>query len=220
LISRLEVFNNIILHNLTDNPNLIYGMLRAHKLFEELGTFTLARGLREVRRVQLAREEHAQKGDAKGKSRAVSDVIGEEEEPQDEKARLLESEADSRRDSADVPVAAESRQQSLDEENSVSASPLMPPPISGDVNPASDLSEKARGKMRARGSLSNDMTRSLEQIAATGVGRNGFVPTQEWVSLSCIDLDDDSRKNSPHIAHPYRSLLGNKGMWYAQAREF
>lgn len=43
-------------------------------------------------------------------------------------------------------------------------------------------SEKARGKMRAGRSMSDDMTGSLERLAASGVGRNGFVPTQEWVS--------------------------------------
>jgi len=152
-----------------------------------LGTFTLVRGLREIRRVQLAREELARSGDAKGKSRA-SDLTGEEEEPQDEKARLLESEASSRRESADNPVVAtplefpDRHPQGLDEEISVSVSPLVSPQPSEDVNAAGSLSEKARGKMKARGSLSTDMTTSLERMAAAGIGRNGFVPTQEWVT--------------------------------------
>jgi hypothetical protein len=52
---------------------------------------------------------------------------------------------------------------------------------------ASAISEKARGKMKERRSLSLDTTSSLDRIAAAGVGRNGFVPTQEWVcSLSIL----------------------------------
>lgn len=43
------------------------------------------------------------------------------------------------------------------------------------------VSEKVRGKMKARRSMSVETTGSLERIAATGVGKNGFVPTQEWV---------------------------------------
>jgi hypothetical protein len=172
----------VVLHNLNDNPNLIYGLLRAHKTFEDLGTFTLARGLREIRRVQLAKEEQTGKGDAKGKSRAQD----EEEEPQDEKARLLEREADSRRRSVEGVEMVDSPQRrphSLDDENTVSTSPLMSPGASEELLTSGELSEKARGKRKARRSMSRDMTRSLERIAAAGVGRNGFVPTQEWVSV-------------------------------------
>lgn len=161
-------------------------MLRAHKTFEDLGTFTLARGLREIKRVQLAKEERARQGDPKGKARAL-DGPREEAEPQDEKARLLESEADSRRESADNSDAARSlesplpRLQSLDEEHIISASPLASITTLDEPHGAGGVSEKARGKMKARRSVSTDMTRSLERIAAAGVGRNGFVPTQEWV---------------------------------------
>ena len=65
----------------------------------------------------------------------------------------------------------------------------MSPSVSTDAslpegqNATSAPSEKARGKMRAGRSMSDDMTGSLERLAASGVGRNGFVPTQEWVSI-------------------------------------
>jgi len=56
---------------------------------------------------------------------------------------------------------------------------LMSPSESAlDARPAS---ETAKGKMKQR-SISLDRTNSLERIAAAGVGRNGFVPTQEWVT--------------------------------------
>ncbi|TFK90942.1 hypothetical protein K466DRAFT_542519, partial [Polyporus arcularius HHB13444] len=189
LFFMLEAFNGVLLHNLSENPNLVYGIIRAHKQFEDLGTFTLARGLREIRRVQQAKEERAKQGKGsidKGKSRAPD---GEEGDPASEKARLL------RNESLDLPRSAASTDtlpegahvRPVDEESPTR--PLMSPTAADSPGfpavPAgsSAPSEKARGKMRAAGrSLSGDMTGSLELLAAAGVGRNGFVPTQEWVS--------------------------------------
>ena len=160
-------------------------MLRAHKTFEDLGTFTLARGLREIRRVQLAKEEQAKKGDTKGKGRALGDLESGEE-PSAEKARLLESEASSRRESSelnpDPPLPSRDSPQrglSLDDE----APRMLVSPTTGTIPvPEDALSEKVRGKMKERASMSVDMTRSLERIALAGIGRNRFVPTQEWVT--------------------------------------
>ncbi len=189
LFFMLEAFNGVLLHNLSENPNLVYGIIRAHKQFEDLGTFTLARGLREIRRVQQAKEERAKQGKGsidKGKSRAPDE---EEGDPASEKARLL------RNESLDLPRSAASTDtlpegahvRPVDEESPTR--PLMSPTAADSPGfpavPAgsSAPSEKARGKMRAAGrSLSGDMTGSLELLAAAGVGRNGFVPTQEWVS--------------------------------------
>ncbi|KAF9792467.1 high-temperature-induced dauer-formation protein-domain-containing protein [Thelephora terrestris] len=183
LFFMLEVFNSVILHNLADNPNLVYGVLRARKTFEDLGTFTLARGLREIRRVQLAKEEQARKGGTKGKDRALDDLESGEE-PSTEKARLLESEASSRRESAetslDPPLPSRDSPQrgpSTDDEAPI---PLVSPTAGS--TPESALSEKARGKLRERSSMSIEMTRSLERVALAGIGRNRFVPTQEWVT--------------------------------------
>ena len=79
---RLEVFNGILLRNLSDNPNVVYNIVRHHKTFEDLGTFTLARGLREIRRVQLAKDKREQGGgDAKAKT--STDILPESEEPRD-----------------------------------------------------------------------------------------------------------------------------------------
>jgi len=156
-------------------------VLRAHKAFEDLGTFTLARGLREIRRVQSAKEEQARKGDPKGKGRALED-LDSGEEPATEKARLLEREASSRWESSEhapdpVLPSGDQRGTSLDDEAPI---PLVSPTM-GSV-PEDMLSEKARGKLKERSSMSLEMTRSLERIALAGVGRNRFVPTQEWVT--------------------------------------
>lgn len=44
-----------------------------------------------------------------------------------------------------------------------------------------ELSEKARGKMRQRRESLDDSL-SIGRAAAVAVGRNGFIPTQEWVT--------------------------------------
>src|SRR5687768_9931705 len=40
-----------------DNSNLVYAIVRNPKKFEELSQFTLARGLTEIKKVQLAKEQ-------------------------------------------------------------------------------------------------------------------------------------------------------------------
>lgn len=197
IVSRLEVFNGVILNHLDENPNLIYAILRSHKSFEDIGTFTLARGLRELRRVQQAKEEQArrQAGNDKGKNNQQEEASA----PEHEKARLLSSES---RDALglqmepdlearlprDIPrpplPRTESAQNQLGtSEETAIAQPLMSPTITETPTGAPSRSEKARGKMPDRSrSESIDMSDSLERIAAAGVGRNGFVPTQDWVT--------------------------------------
>ncbi|GJE86851.1 high-temperature-induced dauer-formation protein-domain-containing protein [Phanerochaete sordida] len=174
LFFMLEVFNAVLLRNLADNPNLVYNIVRANKTFEDLGTFTLARGLREIRRKQLAKDERGRDSSDKQKGRASQ---SDAEAPGDEKARLLRSES---RD--DVPDDIEAQRRSASEDRT--GRPLMSPTLpsaSASGEPLMGPSEKVRGKMRARAE-SEDLTGSLERLAASGVGRNGFVPTQEWVT--------------------------------------
>lgn len=179
---RLEVFNGIIQNRLNDNPNVIYAVIRSHKAFEDLGTFTLASGLREVKRIQLTREEQARLDSKKGR---IVDL---------EKGRTTSNEYS---ETSATPEARHSGEGSLrgsDSEIIASTQPLMSP--SGEDFPAissiseenaSQPSEKARGKMPARtSSLSEDMMNELERLASSGVGRKGFVPTQEWVRAACV----------------------------------
>ncbi|KAJ7098145.1 high-temperature-induced dauer-formation protein-domain-containing protein [Mycena belliarum] len=176
LFFTLEIFNAVILHKLSANPNLIYGILSAHKTFEDLGTFTLSRGLREIRRVQLAKEEQARKVDLKGKGPRETD---DDSQPHEEKAKLLRDESGtalSRNEPAEVQETSPRQSHGQDPEISM----VLP------TSPTSEMSilasEKARGKMRARRSQSLDTNGGLDRVAAAGVGRNGFVPTQEWVT--------------------------------------
>lgn len=176
---------------MAENPNLVYGIIRAHKNFEDLGTFTLARGLRDIKRLQAAKEERARAKDGvdKGKQRADPD---EGEEAHEEKARLLRNE----NSSVEALRRAESGELHSQSETSSVASPPMSPTARSvhlQEGQSSPLSEKARGKMRAVRSLSIDVGAALEPLIVTGVGRNGFIPTQEWVRS--------------HLSHAFCSLI-------------
>jgi hypothetical protein len=178
--SRLEIFNSVIAYHPSDNPNLIYALLRAHRTFEDLGTFTLASGLRDVRRMQLAAEEQSHAQGTKGKSRAVEEY----DQPHQEKQRLLERENAQSADSlTEVRVVPRDQEPAEHVEETPSSQPLMSPTIDQATfsGPLTGVSEKARGKMPERQSTSLDADNSVDRAAATAVGWNGFIPTQEWV---------------------------------------
>lgn len=190
---RLEIFNSVIAHHPSENPNLIYALLRAHRTFEDLGTFTLAGGLRDVRRIQRAKEEQPHAIDTKGKSRAAEE---EYDQPHQEKQRMLEREnalgISSREQSVDslteirvVPRDPSQQEAAGDVEETPSSQPLMSPTIDQATFSGfpTAVSEKARGKMPERRSMSFDTDNSVDRATATAVGRNGFVPTQEWVRI-------------------------------------
>ncbi|CAG8686352.1 13786_t:CDS:2, partial [Acaulospora colombiana] len=181
---RLDAFNSIILRHPSQNPHLLYAMLRSHVLFEDLGTFNLARGLRDIKRRE---EEERNKSltsptHAKGKSPTRGeDTTGQQ--AHEEKARLLAAEG----------IEPHSMGGDIDR-NGIDASLgsmriSSPPPTSssswegegaaGTSDDVSHISEKARGKMRQRNE-SLDVTAEL--AAAAQIGRNGFIPTQEWVT--------------------------------------
>lgn len=176
---RLEIFNSILHYNLGENANITYGILQSRKAFEDLGTFTLARGLRDVKRAQLEKEERAKKAanaqsHDKGKARVHDIEMGD---PGAEKARLLESEGanDLERDTVTTP-----RESQGDEARPGLTSAASD--ISTHSSQQSPLSEKARGKMRERHSASIESAAALAlDPASLNIGRNGFVPTQEWV---------------------------------------
>ena len=173
------MFNAIIIHHLSDNPNVVYNIIRQHKTFEDLGTFTLARGLREIRRVQLAEEGRSRGSTGEPKNKPID---AHAERSRDEKINLIRKESQHSLDS-DRPDDIEAQRQTATDDESRVGRPLNSPsaPHASVSGQQDGPSEKVRGKMRAGRSMSDDMTGSLERLAASGVGRNGFVPTEEWV---------------------------------------
>jgi len=176
---RLEVFSSVIYHHIGENPNIAYGILQSRKTFEDLGTFTLARGLREVKRVQLAKEEKAKKlSNPKGKAPVVGEV--EMVDAGAEKARLLENEGAGNRNSQERDQDSGDSPRDSQADETVTRSFMSPTSEILYASPDSPISEKARGKMRERRSLSVETLSSLDRVPLN-IGRNGFVPTQEWV---------------------------------------
>jgi hypothetical protein len=129
-----------------------------------------------------------------------------------EKLRLLKNESDPAftiaLDIESTSFSGEDLEAGLGGHEQTETRPLTSPP--SEISPTTSsstttpASEKARGKMKARRSLSSDTIG--DRMAAAGVGRNGFLPTQEWVSVS-------SHYRTLPVAHLHESRLrlGNKG---------
>lgn len=184
----------------------MYALLRSHRLFETLGTFTLSRGLREIKsREEEANERQERRMSVAAPARGKQPAREDEGQPHEEKARLLAAETR-------ASLSAEGLALELDRtgpltntllENSMDSMRITSPPSTGTSTSTSrtqmqtppvggleltgvdgqgqTLSEKARGKLRER-NQSIEWTATEEQAAAKAVGRNGFIPTQEWVT--------------------------------------
>lgn len=112
-----------------------------------------------------------------------------------EKAALLgrteeDEEDDSRRTLTEEPISTIAPPILTDTSDPLGGSPTSDGPESPAVTPL-PMSEKARGKMRAQSVSSVTTTQIVEdgttdeeivKLAEGGVGPNGYVPTQEWVS--------------------------------------
>lgn len=170
MIDRLEVFNGVIAHHLAENPHLIYAILCAHQSFESLSTFTLSQGLRDIINARDPQEEP--KGDV-GLVEAVDSSIQKVKRSPPGSAvgsNLGLQPTHSPLEGAELTATGHQR-------------PILtqppPQPMSEYVGSA-DPSKKALGKMKARRSPSLDTM--LNDALSSLSGRNGFIPTQEWVS--------------------------------------
>lgn len=196
----LETFNAVLYHQLNENPNLVYAILRSHQDFQTLATFTLVGGLREIQRKKQQRaqalEAEKEKEEAKSGTLKRTDselamlaekaaLLGREIEEGDlgeSHERVHEVDATAGGDDEFTVVVPKSPKSSPGLAQSSNGSDGAPAPGSPG-RPA--MSEKARGKMRATESvtsLHDEEDEELLKLAAGGVGPNGYVPTQEWVS--------------------------------------
>jgi hypothetical protein len=203
----LETFNSVLYNQLNENPNLVYAILQSHQDFQKLATFTLLSGLREIQKkkaMRAAAEERAATAaiaPSKGLVRTNSELamLAEKEALL---GRHLDDDDDDDDDDNDGHASSVSpsaaRRSESDSTGSVHTAPTSSPvspsneaefqtPTTPDRPP---LSEKARGKMRAvqpsestvDGDDSGVTEDELMQVASAGVGPNGYVPSQEWVT--------------------------------------
>lgn len=202
--ARLETFNSILYHQLNDNPNLVYAILRSHQDFQTLATFTLVSGLRDIQRRKALRAAAAEAASKPAESPGLKRT-NSELDMLAEKAALLGREIDGEDTRPSTPgptqvIPALTLGEGDDplHPNSNVQVPLQSPPVTSTAEGMTGMSEKARGKMRATESttslpLNGDSPAAiageadvpdeeLMKVAAAGVGPNKYVPTQEWVS--------------------------------------
>lgn len=174
----LETFNSILYHQLNENPNLVYAILRSHADFQALATFTLLSGLRDIKQKKAMREKAAEERERatpppRGLVRTDSELA-----MLAEKATLLGREIGDEEDEEDTPPRTS--------KDGKAATDVPTTPTSPVAEGRPPMSEKARGKMRATESSTSlpveDDDEELMKVAQAGIGPNGYVPTQEWVS--------------------------------------
>ncbi|ODN80001.1 hypothetical protein L202_03866 [Cryptococcus amylolentus CBS 6039] len=210
----LETFNSVLYHKLTENPNLVYAILRSHQEFQTLATFTLMSGLRDIQRRKALRAAAAEKAAKKAPANttlfSADDVDAQN---QAEKSALLGDHGNGQElDEDDAQASLSALNRSLpgvdgdgqEAGGGAVSDPLQGPFVNNPPPPTSRaMSEKARGKMRATESTSSLTTingtaaagegnegervvdeadEELLKVALAGVGPNGYVPTQEWVT--------------------------------------
>ncbi|KIM23745.1 hypothetical protein M408DRAFT_249748 [Serendipita vermifera MAFF 305830] len=185
----LDAIVSILYRHPSENPNLLYSLLRTHVVFQDLGTLTLSQGLREIKRREEEEKETNSRVPGKRLSRDRDPLA---EQAHEEKARMLAAEGLSSPSAEGLaheaansgPLANTLLTSSVDSLTIVSPSTGTSSWAEHGATSSSSLaevSEKARGKMRQT-TESVDVTSSVERAAAVAVGRNGFVPTQEWVT--------------------------------------
>ena len=147
--------------------------------------------------MQLAREEQARRLDSH------DEASGDAPSASREKARLSEND-DVATPTREVGTPQSGAREDYEGVTPRSTTPSTPGATSQHSSEHS-LTEKARGKMKERRSSSLDMSPDLERLAAAGIGRNGFVPTQEWVS------NVEHLQTAHDMIYSTRSHPGNRG---------
>ncbi|KAF8587219.1 hypothetical protein K439DRAFT_1614510 [Ramaria rubella] len=180
----LEFFTHIIHHQFSDNPNLIYAILRTHERLQVLATFTLSSALAEIARAKAAKEEHLRRTGAvtPDQKRSQTPDQSASQSPEDEGNDL---------------TAREEKDRVRDREETLAATTVGPEqPVASQSPPPGALSEKARGKLRARSPSVGSLTSpGLVGNASSILGyesASGFVATEEWVQSWVQGLPLDS----------------------------
>ncbi|KAG9288895.1 hypothetical protein G9A89_019517 [Geosiphon pyriformis] len=190
----LEAFNNIVQYQFSDNPHVIYAIVRTHKKFEELAEFTLAKGLLEVKRIQAVKEEHRKHT----RNLSVLKVVETETKKPSADVTTLQPISDVNENTTfrrQNSHGQDEEQEELNEKIELMNTSLHSDSSHGNHSENGEieegpgyLSEKARGKLpegvtAADRRQSGDSTRSNNIILTPfAIGKSGFVPTEDWVS--------------------------------------
>ncbi|PYH80206.1 high-temperature-induced dauer-formation protein [Aspergillus uvarum CBS 121591] len=190
LASVLESINSILEHQFTNNPYLVYSILKNRRRFEAVREFTLESGQQEIER----QNERRKSG---GNEFAASPVLSPTEEdtqaPSSARAslgRIPEENSPFAIGGDDSDDEGEAQKSPAHDVSSVSSVPTSRrQSISSVVDESVPLqlrgmSEKARGKMPAGQptfSRQNSMTSQSSMSAAFLASSSGFTPTATWL---------------------------------------
>ncbi|GAA5901792.1 uncharacterized protein JCM6883_000399 [Sporobolomyces salmoneus] len=176
----LETFNNILYHNLSLNSRFVYALLQTHKRFELLSQFTLELGVSEARRLRAERRKKQLQQSSSNLESVKEGEVSTTTSP----SRI-----------STMPSASPR----LSVSSVTSGGPLSPARSRnssfGTLEEEVQVSEKAAGKRRERSLSSTLGTFNMSELSLNEsvmttttseegqfVGKNGFVPTESWVS--------------------------------------
>lgn len=192
LASLLDVVNAILEHNFTENPYLVYAVLKYKERFEAVRAFTLESGQQEIER----QKEKQKAGDTSGDIITSPTLSHSEEDlhaPSGARSPLTRIPEENSafaigEDDSDDEGGHEG--QNTPSQSSPSAQTSRRPSIAStadeSISQVRGMSEKARGKMPAgRPSFSrqNSMTSQTSMSALFTTSSTGFMPTVAWVSF-------------------------------------
>lgn len=187
LASLLDFINAIIEHNFTENPYLVYAVLKYRQRFEAVRAFTLESGQQEIER----QRERRKQGDAGDMVASPTLSHTEDDLPTPSGARSSLTRIPEENSAFAIgDDDSDDEGQNTPSQSSPSAQPSRRPSIAStadeSVSQSRGLSEKARGKMPAGQpsfSRQNSMTSLTSMSALFSTSSIGFTPTVAWVSL-------------------------------------
>ncbi|BGO98303.1 High-temperature-induced dauer-formation protein-domain containing protein [Rhodotorula toruloides] len=160
----LETFNNVVHFNLDSNPHVMYALTVTYQRFDLLANFTLAQGIAEARRLRAARRERQQRAASSGPTlRPINEGV-----------------AASARRSEDSPGASSEKALGKRRERPISLGSLADLSLSSPSSPnlSRTTSNTSGGPLSPTASEAGETGDGQRPF----VGKNGFVPTTEWVA--------------------------------------
>lgn len=217
LASLLDFVNTILEHNFTENPYLVYAILKYKQRFEAVRAFTLESGQQEIER----QKEKRKAGDTPGD--ITSPTLSHSEEdlhapsgarspltriPEENNAFAI---GDDDSDDEEGPDGQDTPSQSSPSAQT-SRRPSVASTADESISQTRVMSEKARGKMPAgRPSFSrqNSMTSQTSMSALFTSSSTGFTPTVAWASFYLLHETDTTHTNSYlfSLSPGFRSFL-------------
>lgn len=180
----LETFNNIINYQYAENPNLVYSIVLHHDYFEKLDQLTFEGAVAEVERVRQLREskelnraEHSTETAAEASSSAAAESNAEAA-PSAENNKSLES---TENHPENGPSDSAETSQVGDETKKVEPKPTYASVAASTSNNQEEETKKKKPEP-IQVPVRRDSTSSGSNVGQVRPSRNGFIPTEAWLS--------------------------------------